>query len=53
MLKVISVFVLVNMFGIDDVKTTSSAEPEPVQQEASLHNKNKTVASHGETTEQN
>lgn len=53
MLKVISVFVLVNMFGIDDVNTISSAEPEPVQQEASLNNKNKTVASHDETTEQN
>ncbi len=51
MLKVISVFVLVNMFGIDDVKTTRSAEPEPVQQEASLDSKIETVASHGETTE--
>ncbi|GEM_PF-4375055 len=51
MLKVISVFVLVNMFGIDDVQTTSSAEPERVQQEASLDSKIETVASHGETTE--
>lgn len=51
MLKVISVFVLVNMFGIDDVQATISAEPEQVQQEASLNNKNKTLTSQGETTE--
>ncbi len=51
MWKVISVVLLRNMFGIDEVATTSSTEQEQVQHEASVSNKNKTIAKPDAATE--